>query len=401
MAAYLDHAATTPMRPEAVEAMLPFLTERFANPSGAHRLARDARRAIDEARDELAELLGCGPGEIVFTSGGTEADNLAIFGAGRADATGEAAPDGLAVCSAIEHHAVLDPVLAVGGRTVAVDRTGRLDLEDLEKVLAMEADRAAAGDGPGVRVVSVMAVNNEVGTLQPVEDVVAVVARHAPGAVVHVDAVQALCTTPVQQTCATADLLSLSAHKFGGPKGVGLLVVRETADVRPRQLGGGQERGRRSGTQDVGGIVAMATAARLAVASRDSEIARLAGLRDRLADGLLATVPDLLETGVPIVDGRPDRSGRAPHVVHVCVGDVESEALLYLLERSEVYASAASSCASGAMEASHVVAAMGVDPELAAGSLRLSLGWATTDAEIDHALEAIPPAIAQLRRFAL
>jgi len=147
--------------------------------------------------------------------------------------------------------------------------------------------------------------------------------------------------------------------------------------------------------------VAMATAARLAVASRDQEIARLAALRDRLAEGLVATVPDLVETGVPTVDGRPDRSGRAPHVVHLCVGGVESEALLYMLERAEVYASAASSCASGAMEASHVVAAMGVDPQLAAGSLRLSLGWASTDAEVDHALEAIPPAIAQLRRFAL
>jgi cysteine desulfurase len=292
-------------------------------------------------------------------------------------------------------------VLSIGGRLVAVDRTGRLDLDDLEKVLAVEADHRAAGEGPGVRVVSVMAVNNEVGTLQPVEAVVELVARHAPGAVVHVDAVQALCTTPVHRTCAGADLLSLSAHKFGGPKGVGLLVVRERAEVAARQLGGGQERGRRSGTQDVAGIVAMATAARLAVASRDAEVARLAAMRDRLADGLLASVPDLVETGVSVVEGRPDRSGRAPHVVHLCVGGVESEALLFLLERAEVYASAASSCASGAMEASHVLAAMGVDPELANGSLRLSLGWASTDAEIDHALEAVPPAIAQLRRFAI
>jgi cysteine desulfurase len=401
MAAYLDHAATTPMRPDAVEAMLPFLTDRFANPSGAHRLARDARRAVDEARDELGELLGCAPGEIVFTSGGTEADNLAVFGAHRADAPADIAADGLAVCSAVEHHAVLDPVLAVGGRTVGVDRTGRLDLGELEKVLAVEGDRRSAGDGPGVRVVSVMAVNNEVGTLQPIDDVAEVVARHAPAAVLHVDAVQALCTTPLDRTCAHADLLSLSAHKFGGPKGVGLLVVRESAAVQARQLGGGQERGRRSGTQDVAGIVAMATAAQLAVAARDVEVARLSALRDRLADGLLAAVPDLFETGVPLVDGRPDRSGRAPHVVHLCIRDVESEALLFLLERVEVYASAASSCASGAMEASHVVAAMDVDPELAAGTLRLSLGWASTDAEVDHALEVVPPAIAQLRRFAL
>jgi len=404
MGAYLDHAATTPMRAEAVEAMLPFLTERFANPSGAHRLARDARRAIDEARDELAALVGCAPGEIVFTSGGTEADNLAVFGARAASPAAPAAstaPLGLPVCSAVEHHAVLDPVLALGGRTAAVDRTGRLDLDDLEKVLAVEADRQGAGDGPGVRLVSVMPVNNETGALQPVADVARLVARLAPGAVVHADAVQALCTTAVHDTCAGADLLSFSAHKFGGPKGVGLLVVRERAEVVARQLGGGQERGRRSGTQDVAGIVAMATAARLAVAQRDTEIARLTSLRDRLADGLLAAVPDIVETGVPVVDGRPDRSGRAPHVLHLCLADVESEALLFLLERSEVYASAASSCASGAMEPSHVLAAMDVDPVLAAGSLRLSLGWSTTSAEIDHALEAIPPAVVQLRRFAI
>jgi cysteine desulfurase len=397
---FLDHAATTPVRREALEAMWPFLSGSFGNPSSRHGLGDDAARALAAARAEVATVVGCRPGDVVFTSGGTEADNLAVFGARRAGAPDDLGR-GLAVCSAIEHHAVLDPVLALGGRTIAVDRTGRLDLGDLEKALAVEGDRRADGDGPGVRVVSVMAVNNEVGTLQPIEDVVGVVARHAPGAVVHVDAVQALCATPIQRTCAGADLLSLSAHKFGGPKGVGLLVVREPAEVQARQLGGGQERGRRSGTQDVAGLVAKGTPPRHAGASRDAEVARLAAMRDRLADGLLATVPDLVETGVPEVDGRPDRSGRAPHVAHLCVRGVESEALLFLLERAEVYASAASSCASGAMDASHVVAAMGVDPELAAGSLRLSLGWASTDAEVDHALEAIPSAIAQLRRFAL
>jgi cysteine desulfurase len=405
MPAYLDHAATTPMRPEAVEAMLPFLTERFANPSGAHRLARDARRAIDEARDEMAALVGCDPGDVVFTSGGTEADNLAVFGAGRAVAAGAdgelTARHGVAVCSAVEHHAVLDPVLALGGPTVAVDGTGRLDLDDLAAVLEREAARHHAGEGPGVRLVSVMVANNEVGTLQPLADVVALTRRLAPHAVVHTDAVQGFCTTDIAPLCADVDLLSLSAHKFGGPKGAGVLVVRPTARIAARQLGGGQERGRRSGTQDVAGIVAMATAARLTAAHRHDEAERLAKLRDRLVEGLSAIVPDVVETGTTTVDGLPDRTAKVPHVAHLCLRDVESEALLFLLERAEVYASAASSCASGAMEPSHVLTAMGVPPDLAGGSLRLSFGWASTDADVDHALAAIPPAVEQLRRFAL
>ena len=402
--AYLDHAATTPMRPEAVEAMLPFLTERYANPSGAHRMARDARRALDEARDEWAEMLGCAPGEVVFTSGGTESDNLAVFGAARRPDGAEAeltARAGLVVCSAVEHHAVLDPTLALGGRTVAVDRTGRLDLDDLAAVLDDEARRHDIGEGPGVRLVSVMFANNETGVVQPVAEVVDVVRRHAPHAVVHTDAVQGFCMADLAVEAAAADLVSLSAHKFGGPKGVGVLVVRPSVRLTPRQLGGGQERGRRSGTQNVAGIVAATVAGRLTAATRTAEVERLAKLRDRLVEGLLAVLDDVVETGVERVDGLADRSGRAPGIAHLCLAGVESEALLYLLEQSEVFASAASSCSSGAMEASHVLAAMGVPPTSAAGSLRLSLGWASTDADVDHALGAIPPAVQQLRRFSL
>ena len=407
VSAYLDHAATGPMRPEAVEAMLPFLTERFANPSGAHRWARDARRAIDEARDELAELLGAAPGDIIYTSGGTEADNLAVFGASRAGASGDLIQNGLVVCSAVEHHAVLDPVEHLGGRIVGVDASGRLDSDALVEVLTIEAQREEGGEGPGVRLVSVMTINNEIGTIEPIDRIAKLVRRHAPAAVLHTDAVQAFCWTDIARTCANADLFSVSAHKFGGPKGVGALVARPDAAVRAVQMGGGQERGRRSGTQNVAGIVAMTVAARLAAAEREADIARLGALRDRLLDGLLATVPDIVETTAVRRDtvsgardaGAPDRSQRAAGIAHVCIAGVESEALLFLLERAEVFASAASSCSSGAMEPSHVLAAIGVDAELAKGSLRLSLGWTTTDAEIDHALAVIPGAVAQLRRF--
>ncbi|MBU6328838.1 MAG: cysteine desulfurase [Acidobacteria bacterium] len=398
MSAYLDHAATGPMRPEAVEAMLPFLTERYANPSGAHRAARDARRAIDEARDELADLLGVAPGDIIFTSGGTEADNLAVFGAAR-NADREVLGEGVVVCSAVEHHAVLDPVAHLGGPVIGVDQQGRLDLDHLTEVLREQHGRAASGDGPGVRLVSVMAVNNEIGTIQPLDRIAKLVRRHAPDALLHTDAVQAFCWTDIARTARDANLLSVSAHKFGGPKGVGALASRAGATVHAMQLGGGQERGRRPGTQNVAGIVAMTVAARITAAERESEILRIGALRDRLLDGLVATVSDLVETTA--VGGVVDRSQQVAGIAHVCIAGVESEALLFLLEREGVFASAASSCSSGAMEPSHVLAAIGIDPGLAAGSLRLSLGHTTTEAEIDHALAVIPGAVAQLRRFDL
>ena len=397
VSAYLDHAATTPMRPEAIDAMLPFLDVRFANPSGGHRMARDARRAIDDARDEIAALLGAHPREVVFTSGGTESDNLAVFGAARTGAPALTAAHGPVVCSAVEHHAVLDPVESLGGLTVAVDATGRIDLDDLARVLEGAAARAAAGEAAGVRLVSVMAANNEVGTIQPLAEVAELVRRLAPDAVLHTDAVQAFCWTDVAGLTAGADLVSLSAHKFGGPKGVGVLVVRDGVTVTPRQLGGGQERGLRSGTQDVAGIVAAAVAARLTAAGRPVEVERAAKQRDRLLDGLLASVPGLIETGAVPGEVVTDRRGRVAGTAHVCIEDVESEALLFMLERDELYASAASSCSSGAMQSSHVLAAMGVAPELRAGSLRLSLGWTTTDAEIDHALAVVPAAVERLR----
>ena len=356
---------------------MPFLSERFANPSGAHRSARDARRAVDDAREELAELVGARPGDVVFTSGGTESDNLAIFGLG----TG----DGTAVTSASEHHAVLDPVESLGGRVVPVTRFGAVDEYELARVL---------GEGP-VRVVSLMLVNNETGVISDLASLADVVRACAPAAVFHTDAVQGFCWTDIAGACAPVDAFSLSAHKFGGPKGVGALVVREGVPLVARQLGGGQERERRSGTQNVAGIVAMATAARLAAGDRSRELLRIAALRDRLLDGLLAAVPDAIETA------GPDRSTRAAGIAHLCIPGVESEALLFLLERGEVSASAASSCASGAVQSSHVLDAMGVAPDLSRGSLRLSLGWSSTDTDVDEALAVIPPAVARLREFGL
>jgi len=373
MAAYLDHAATTPLRPEAAAAMLPWLTERFGNPSGSHAIARAARAAIDEARDVVARALGVDPGGVIFTGGGTEADNLAIAGA-RARTT-----TGALVCSAVEHHAVLHAAQATPEprRIVPVGSDGTLDLDLLAEAL-----------DPSVRVVSVMLANNEVGTVQPLARIARLVRRHAPNAVLHTDAVQAFPWLDVAQVAQCADLISVSAHKFGGPQGTGALAVRGDVDVVPLIHGGGQERDRRSGTHNVAGIVGMAAAMEATVATREATVARVGRLRDRLADELLA-VPDAHETG--------DRSHKIAANCHVCFDGVESEALLVLLDDAGVYASAGSACASGAMEPSHVLMAMGVDRRRALGSLRLSLGHTTTDDDVDLALKVIPEAVARLR----
>lgn len=378
------------MRAEAVDAMLPYLRGDFANPSGAHTMARTARKAIDEARDRCAEALGAEPREIVFTGGGTEADNLAVFGVH--DRVG-----GTVVGSALEHHAVLEPVEARGGRLVAVDALGRIDLDHLAATLD---DEAAAGRT--VSLVSVMLANNEVGTTQDLLPVARVVRRHAPDAVLHTDAVQAFAWLDVASAARPADLISLSAHKFGGPKGVGVLVVREgVADrLAPRSLGGGQERERRSGTQNVAGIVAMAAAVQATVAERADTVARVGAWRDRLADALVAAIPGVTETAAAGGPDRVDRSHKIAGTCHVCIDGIQSESLLFLLEKAGVYASAASSCASGAQEPSHVLAALGVPRERAFGSLRLSLGFASTEADVDAALAALPPAVDRLRRFA-
>jgi cysteine desulfurase len=376
---YLDHAATTPLRPEALAAMVPQLRDGVGNPSGAHALSRRARSALEVAREELAAVVGCQPGELVFTSGGTEADNLAVNGV-------LAARGGTVRCTAVEHHAVLHPVEEAGGRTVPVDRGGVVDLDAL----------AAALD-PDVRLVSVMLVNNEVGTVQPVTAVREVVRAHAPEAVLHVDASQALTWIDVAELAADAELVTLSSHKCGGPVGTGALVVRDGVDLRAQQRGGGQERDRRSGTQDVAGAVGFAAAASAAARDRADLAHRASAWREQLLHAVLGAVPGAIESAA---DGHR-RDHLVPGIVNVCLPAVDSEALLFRLEHDHgVLASAASSCASGAQEPSHVLAALGIDRATAAGSLRLSLGWSTTQADVDAAALGIPAAVAALQPHA-
>jgi len=378
---YLDYAATTPMYPEAMAAMLPFQKDAFGNPSGAHAAARTAKTALEEARERVAEALGAAPAEVVLTGGGTEADNLAVKGAARA-ARAAGVGDGV-VTTAFEHKGVLAPCdrLEREGFRVArvpVDGAGIVDLGALE----------AALDERTV-VVSVMLVNNEVGTIQPLDAVAELVRARAPRAALHTDAVQAVPWLDVATVAAPADLVSVSAHKFGGPKGVGALARRRDTPLQPLIEGGGQEWGLRSGTANVAGAVGMAEALRITAQRRDAEVARIAPLRDRLAAGLAARVPGCFVNGDP--------NHKIAGNCHVGFTDVEAETLLVALDRDGMCAAAGSSCTSGATEPSHVLAAMGVARDAALASIRLSLGYASTDADVDMALDVIPRAVGQLR----
>jgi cysteine desulfurase len=373
---YLDHAATTPMRPEAVAAMLPYLSEQFANPSGSHRFAREARKVVDDAREVIANVLGCAPGEVVFTGSGTEADNTAVRG------TLVRRPGAIAVCPAAEHHAVLECVHLTHGVVVATTTTGAVDLA------ALAAALDEAGDTVGV--VSVMTVNNEVGTVNDIAAVAATVRARAPRAVLHTDAVQAASWLDLRAITPHVDLLALSAHKFGGPKGVGVLVVRDGVRFEPLLVGGGQERERRSGTHNVAGIVAMAEALRLTDIERAGQLPRIGALRDALVDGIVTALPDVRET-VP-------RAAKVAGSAHLCIEGIENEALLFLLDEAAVCASAASACAAGAMEPSHVLAAMGVPRSLAGGALRLTLGFTSTEADVARGIEVVVQSVRRLRR---
>jgi cysteine desulfurase len=383
--AYLDHAATTPMRPEAVAALQPFLAGCFGNPSGGHAVARSAKTALEEAREQIAAGLGCTPAEVVLTGGGTEADNLAVKGAARA-ARASGGGDGV-VTTAFEHKGVLASCyrLAAEGFRVsyaAVDTGGVVDLD----ALVAELDERTA-------VVSVMLVNNEVGTIQPLAEVAALVRELAPRAVLHTDAVQAVPWLDVAAAAACADLVAVSAHKFGGPKGVGALVVRGATALEALIEGGGQERGLRSGTSNVPGAVAMAEALRVTTDRRAQDVERIAALRDRLLEGLRARVPDLFENGDP--------TRKVAGNCHVGIPGVEAEALLVALDREGVCAAAGSSCSSGATEPSHVLEAMGLTRDDALASIRLSLGFASDATDVDRALEVIPAAVARLRDAAV
>ncbi len=350
--------------------MLPFFTERFANPSGSHRFARDARKAVDEARDQVAWALGVQPGDVVFTGCGSESNNTVIAGT-----------VGLAVCSAAEHHAVLHPVEARGGIVVGVDSSGHIRLDELEAALGAHAG--------SMGLVSVMAVNNEVGTVTDLVSVSRLVRRLAPQALLHTDAVQAPSWVDLRTISPLVDLMSFSAHKFGGPKGVGVLTIRQGVKIAPLISGGGQERDRRSGTHNVAGVVALAEALIETDRERPHELARIAALRDRLVDGLVGACDGVTET--------VSRERKVAGSAHVCIEGIESESLLFLLDEADVCASAASACASGAMEPSHVLAAMGVERSRSAGALRLTLGHTTTETDVDRALDVIVAAVRQLR----
>lgn len=353
--------------------MLPWLTGRFGNPSGSHPVARAARAAVDDARDVVAERLGVEPSGIIFTGGGTEADNLAVGGT-------LAARPGAVIVTGAEHHAVLHAATAFASdvRHLPLDGDGVVDLDRLAETL-----------DDGVRLVSVMLVNNEIGTIQPLDEVAAIVRRRAPNALLHTDAVQAAPWLDLSVAAASADLISISAHKFGGPQGVGALALRRGAALAPLVHGGGQERERRSGTHNVAGIVGMAAALDATGSARREENETVGKLRERLADGLLADVPRTAETG--------DRSRKVAGNCHLRFAGVEAEALLMLLDEAGICASAGSACASGAMEPSHVLLAMGLSPAEASTSLRLSLGWSSSDSDVDRALDVIPVSVARLR----
>ena len=384
--AYLDHAATTPLRPDALEAMLPFLTADFANPSGAHAESRRARLALDDARDRIADLLAAGPGDVVLTSGGTEADDLAVHGGWDAVTAHDRADDvpGAIVCAAMEHHAVLEACRTLGARTGA-----ELRLVPTDRWGTVDVDALAAACTPEVRLVTVMTVNNEFGTVQPLGAVAALVEERCPRAVLHTDAVQAVPWLDAASVTAPAHLVSVSAHKFGGPKGSGALILRRGATVRERIAGGGQERGRRSGTPNVAGAVGTAAALASSVAGRADVVARVAGLRDRLGDGLAARVPGLVESG--------RRADRVAGILHLRVEGVESEALVVLLDEAGIAASAGAACSSGAVGPSHVLESMGLDAAAASSGIRLSLGVTSTDEDVDHVLERFPRVVGRLR----
>ena len=373
---YLDHNATTPLDPRVLDAMLPFLRDDYGNPSSLHWFGQRARGAVEEARARVAELVAADPAEIVFTSGGSESDNAALRGV----AAKARPPRAGIVCTAIEHHAVLNTARALRdeGRPVAIVRVGEggaVDPEDL-----------AASVGETTALVSVMLANNETGVLQPVAEA-ARLAR-ARGALVHCDAVQGAGKVVVDVRALDVDLLTLSAHKVYGPKGVGCLYVRRGTPLAALVRGGGQERNRRAGTENVAGVVGFGAAAALARESLRADAVRVAAFRDRLEARLLA-IPGAHRNG---------EGPRVPNTTNVSFGGVDAEALLIALDLEGIAVSTGAACAAGGVEPSHVLRAMGFPPERVQSSLRLSLGRTTTEADVDHAADVIPAVVARQRK---
>jgi cysteine desulfurase len=379
---YLDHAATTPVLPEVTELMVKVLREDFGNPSSVHAAGRRAKELVEDAREQVAAAVGARPDEIVFTGGGTEADNLALKGAA-AKLRGNG---NHVIVSAFEHHAVLDAAqwLKEQGFEVSLAPVGPDGLIDPGAVAALVR--------PATILVSVMAVNNEVGTIQPIGEIAAAVRAANPNALVHTDAVQALGNVPVDLHRWGVDLAAFAAHKVGGPKGVGALFVRSGVAVEATVHGGGQERGLRSGTLNVAGIAGFGLAARTASKEVDEKRERVGAMRDRLLEGLRAQIPDLSVNG--------DIEARVPGTLNVSIPGTEGETLLLLLDQAGIASSSGSACASGAVDPSHVLIAMGVPKKLALGSLRFSLGRASSDEDVDAALAVLPAIVKQARRAA-
>ena len=389
MTAYLDHAATTPMLPEAIAAMTEELA-RAGNASSLHTSGRRARRVVEESREQLAAAVGAGPSEVVLTAGGTEADNLAVKGLYWARRDQDPRRRRV-LASAVEHHAVLDPVEWLAKHEGAevewlpVDGRGRVDLDAVRESIAR--------DPGGVALVTVMWANNEVGTVQPVEAVAEL--AHAHGIPVHSDAVQALGQLPLDLAASAVDCLTLSGHKVGGPVGAGALVARRGLDLVPVLHGGGQERGVRSGTLDAPAVRGFAVAAEIAAQDHPEVAARLAALRDGVVRAVLGAVPDA------VLRGDPDPGGRLPGNAHFTFPGCEGDSLLYLLDARGVECSTGSACQAGVPQPSHVLLAMGVDPDDARGALRFSLGHTSTAVDVDALAAAIGPVVERARRAGL
>jgi cysteine desulfurase len=376
---YLDHAATTPVRPEVLEAMTPFYGPRFGNPSSTHRWGREARAALDEARERVAVCLGAAPDEVCFTSGGTEGDNLAVLGGWRIlrDHGKKAV-----VSSPIEHKAVLQSVhqAAKEGaeeRMLKVNRDGAVDLADARS-------KITAGD---TALVSVMWINNETGVIQPIAEL-AKMAKDA-GAMFHTDAVQAFGKVVVNAKEVPFDFVAVSGHKLGAPKGIGAFYIRRGAAIEPLFFGGSQDRGRRPGTENVAAAVGLAKAMELAIAEREAHWSSLEQMRDALEARLIERIPDA------VVHGRGGK--RAPHILNISVPGTDSESLLMALDLQGVACSSGSACQSGSITPSHVLAAMGVRADVANAAIRMSFGSLSTAADVERVAELFPALIAKAR----
>ena len=376
---YLDHNATTPVAPEVLAAMLPYFSEEYGNASSIHTFGQHARGAVEEARESVAELLGGRPAEIVFSSGGTESNNHAIFGAVGAAHGG---PKHV-ITSAIEHSAVLDPCSALEKRGVVVtvlpvDREGVVNPEDVRRAIR-----------PETVLITIMLANNELGTIEPMEEIGKIAAQ--TGVTLHTDAVQAAGKIPIDVKKLGVHLLSISAHKLYGPKGVGALYVRKGTRLEPLLYGGHSERDRRPGTEDVSSIAGLGKAAELALTHMKEEGRRIAALRDRLENGLLERIPHSRVNGY--------RARRTPNTTNLTLPFIEGESMVIALDLKGLACSTGAACSSGSVEPSHVLTAIGLAPEDARATLRLSLGHQTTDEEIDFALDTIPPVIDRLRQM--